>query len=95
MQGPGGTRKKGLILAAAAGAFFSCMAARGIERVGIQATPRPERGVQSSPQVVPFKSERTDSWLCQNVSVFFCSREPGMVTSAPPPTPSSRRRGRG
>jgi hypothetical protein len=32
------------------------------------------RSAQPAPQkVVTFKTERTDSWLCNNVSVFFCT----------------------
>lgn len=54
----------------------------------------PQSGPRESRDVVPFKTERTDSWLCQNVSAFFCCARPGTV-SEPAATPNSRRRGRG
>jgi len=44
-------------------------------------------------RVVDFKPERTDSWLCENVSPFFCSYVPS-VASSQPAASSSRQRGR-
>lgn len=44
-------------------------------------------------RVVEFKSERTDSWLCENVSPFFCTYVPS-VASTQSASSSSRQRGR-
>ncbi len=44
-------------------------------------------------RVVEFKSERTDSWLCENVSPFFCSYVPS-VASTQSASSGSRQRGR-
>jgi len=44
-------------------------------------------------RVVDFKPERTDSWLCENVSPFFCTYVPSVSTSQPAAT-SARQRGR-
>ncbi|HVE66503.1 MAG TPA: hypothetical protein VNC59_07975 [Thermoanaerobaculia bacterium] len=43
-------------------------------------------------RVVGFKPERTDSWLCENVSPFFCTYVPSVATSQQ--ASSSRQRGR-
>ena len=43
-------------------------------------------------RVVDFKPERTDSWLCENVSPFFCTYVPSVASQ--PATTSSRQRGR-
>ncbi len=44
-------------------------------------------------RVVDFKPERTDSWLCENVSPFFCTYVPSVAASQPATT-STRQRGR-
>lgn len=42
------------------------------------------RTTQAQPQrVVAFKTERTDSWLCSNVSVFFCTDVMPKLTTTP------------
>lgn len=38
-----------------------------------RATPRTAARQQTARKTAPFKSERTDSWLCNYVSPFFCS----------------------
>lgn len=49
--------------------------------------PQAERG-----RVVEFKTDRTDSWLCENVSPFFCPTIPTVV--ATPASAQQSRRGR-
>ena len=44
-------------------------------------------------RVVDFKPERTDSWLCENVSPFFCTYVPSVSTTQPAAT-CTRLRGR-
>ncbi|HEY3171565.1 MAG TPA: hypothetical protein VGK86_03220 [Thermoanaerobaculia bacterium] len=44
-------------------------------------------------RVVGFKPERTDSWLCEYVSPFFCGYVP-TVTAAPQPSATTAKRGR-
>jgi len=89
-------RIRGLVLAGVGAALLSSMTMTGQEsRAGVRGSTRPARVTPSSRPVVSFRTERTDSWLCQNVSVFFCSREPAMVIS-PATAPSyAKRRGRG
>lgn len=42
-----------------------------------------------------FRSEKTDSWLCVNVSAFFCTNLfPTLSTPDPPPSTSTPVRGR-
>ena len=56
-----------------------------IERAGsVQSQRTVSRKTES------FRSEKTDSWLCNNVSAFFCtSLFPTLSTPDPPPTTSS------
>jgi hypothetical protein len=45
---------------------------------------------QTSRKTETFRSEKTDSWLCNYVSPFFCSNLfPTLSTPDPPPTTSS------
>jgi hypothetical protein len=48
----------------------------------------------SAPRVVEFKTERTDSWLCEYVNPFFCSSIPNVVATPQPGTATTNRRGR-
>ena len=50
---------------------------------------RPAQAERS--RVVEFKTERTDSWLCENVSPFFCTYVPTVAASQ---AATSRQRGR-
>jgi hypothetical protein len=45
-------------------------------------------------RVVEFKPEGTDSWLCINVSPFFCDYVPTVTSSAPTPGTAMAERGR-
>jgi hypothetical protein len=62
-----------LMTAGLMASILSCALALGEER----ATPRPAAQPAAHPRTerrqVDFKTERTDSWLCAHVSVFFCS----------------------
>ena len=50
---------------------------------------------QTSRKTETFRSEKTDSWLCVNVSAFFCSNMfPTLSTPDPPASPSTPVRGR-
>jgi hypothetical protein len=55
----------------------------GIRRVAVE-----------SPRIVSFKPERTDSWLCEYVSPFFCSTIPTVVATPQPGPASLKQRGR-
>ena len=76
------------------GAMISLMsfsaAASGAERASARVS-RPN--AQETRRVVPFRSDKTDSWMCNNVSSFWCQE--GRATQAPPPTNTNRGRGRG
>jgi hypothetical protein len=52
------------------------------------ARPQSARG-----RIVDFKTDRTDSWLCENVSPFFCPEIPTVV-AAPASASQTRQRGR-
>jgi hypothetical protein len=75
------------------GAMVSLMsfsaAAFGAERASTRVS-RPN--AQEARRVVPFRSDKTDSWMCNNVSAFWCQE--GRATQAPPPTTTNRGRGR-
>jgi hypothetical protein len=50
---------------------------------------------QTTRKTETFRSEKTDSWLCVNVSAFFCSNMfPTLSTPDPPPSNSTPVRGR-
>jgi hypothetical protein len=53
---------------------------------GVRTAAPAERG-----RVVEFKPEATDSWLCENVSPFFCSYVPSVTAQ---PATTTRQRGR-
>ena len=61
----------------------------------MQAQARAAVRPQTAPRgrVVEFKTDRTDSWLCENVSPFFCPAIPTVV-AAPASASQSTRRGR-
>jgi hypothetical protein len=82
---------KRLVLLGALVSMLSAPALKGEERATGSRVTRPPASSQESRRVVPFKSDKTDSWMCQNVSPFWCSS----AQSAPVNPPSNRRRGRG
>lgn len=79
-----------MMLTGAMISLMSLSAAYGAERTSSRVS-RP--GAQESRRVVPFRSDKTDSWLCNNVSSFWCQE--GRATQAPPPSRTNRGRGRG
>ena len=89
-----GNRWKRSIAAGVLGSFLFAGAAFGAEnRMEAQrrvSNPRPAQAERG--RVVDFKPERTDSWLCENVSPFFCAYVPSVAASQP--AASSRQRGR-
>jgi hypothetical protein len=70
----------------AAGLFGSALfasAAFGADgRMTTQKSTATHRATTSGPRVVAFKEEKTDSWLCQYVSPFFCSSIPTVTASS-------------
>ncbi|HSE63206.1 MAG TPA: hypothetical protein VLG15_06300 [Thermoanaerobaculia bacterium] len=82
MQKNRGWWKKTLAAGLISSALFAGTAfAAGDSRMQSQKAMTSRRAATESPRVVNFKTERTDSWLCINVSPFFCSAVP---TAAPP-----------
>jgi hypothetical protein len=53
-------------------AILSCGLALGADKPARETAQRAARQKTTSKEM-SFKSERTDSWLCNNVSAFFCS----------------------
>jgi hypothetical protein len=81
---------KRMMLTGAMISLLSFSAAYGAERTSSRVA-RPN--AQESRRVVPFRSDKTDSWMCNNVSSFWCQQ--GRATQAPPPSNTNRGRGRG
>ena len=52
--------------------ILSCGLALGAEKPAREAA-QPAARQNTTQKEMSFKSERTDSWLCNNVSAFFCS----------------------
>ncbi len=53
--------------------ILSCGLALGTEKRTTRETAQPVARQTTVRKEVTFKSDRTDSWLCANVSAFFCS----------------------
>jgi len=53
--------------------ILSCGLALGAERPVAREAAQPAARQKTTQKEMSFKSERTDSWLCNNVSAFFCS----------------------
>jgi hypothetical protein len=64
------------------------------ERMTAQRTTVSRRVAADGPRVVGFKEERTDSWLCEYVSPFFCPSIPTVVVSPQPGPTTTNPRGR-
>jgi hypothetical protein len=75
-------------------ALFAGAAFGADGRMTAQRSNANRRVTSEGPRVVSFKADRTDSWLCENVSPFFCSAVPTVV-STPEATAASTSRGRG
>ena len=79
--------------------ILSCGLALGAERPARE-TAQPAARQKTTHKEMSFKSERTDSWLCNNVSAFFCSNlfptlgsSSGGASSPLPAVPDRSRRG--
>ncbi|MBC8647275.1 MAG: hypothetical protein H7X85_08940 [Thermoanaerobaculia bacterium] len=83
------SKLKRMMLTGAMVSLMSFSAAYGAERTSSRVS-RPN--AQETGRVVPFRSDKTDSWMCNNVSSFWCQE--GRATQAPPPS-TNRGRGRG
>ena len=70
-----------------AGAATAAESRMNTNRVTVNRAMPQQRG-----RVVEFKSDRTDSWLCENVSPFFCSQIPTVQST--PTAGNTRQRGR-
>ena len=89
-----GTWKRSMAAGVLGSVLFAGVAFGAEDRMTSQrraTTIRPAQAERG--RVVDFKTERTDSWLCENVSPFFCTYVPSVSTSQPATT-STRQRGR-
>jgi hypothetical protein len=80
-------------------AILSCGLALGADKPARE-TAQPAARQKTTQKEMSFKSERTDSWLCNNVSAFFCTNlfptlgSSGSSTSSQlPAVPDRSRRG--
>jgi hypothetical protein len=77
--------------------ILSCGLALGADKPAREAA-QPAARQKTTQKEMTFKSEQTDSWLCNNVSAFFCSNlfptlEPSSSASTPPAVPDRSRKG--
>jgi hypothetical protein len=89
-----GMWKRTLATGLISSALFAGAAFGADNRMQAQRSVTNRRLVAESPRVVGFKTERTDSWLCEYVSPFFCSTIPTVVASPQPGPASPKQRGR-
>jgi hypothetical protein len=92
-MGTSGKWKRMLVTGLAASALFAG-SALGAEKMQAQKSTASRRIAVENPRVVGFKTEQTDSWLCEYVSPFFCSSIPTIVAAPQPGTTTTSRRGR-
>jgi hypothetical protein len=88
-----GRWKRMLVTGFAASALFAG-SAFGAEKMQAQRSSAIRRAAVENPRVVGFKTEQTDSWLCEYVSPFFCSSIPTVVAAPLPGTATTSQRGR-
>jgi hypothetical protein len=80
-------------------AILSCGLALGADKPARE-TAQPAARQKTTKKEMSFKSEQTDSWLCNNVSAFFCTNlfptlgsSSGSASSQLPDVPDRSRRG--
>ncbi len=79
-------------------AILSCGLALGADKPARE-TAQPAARQKTTKKEMSFKSERTDSWLCNNVSAFFCTNlfptlgSSSSASSQLPAVPDRSRRG--
>ncbi len=61
-----------IVKTSALAAILSCGVALGADKPARE-TAQPAARQKTTKKEMSFKSERTDSWLCNNVSAFFCA----------------------
>ena len=93
MQSSGKWLTRTLAVGLMGSALFAGAAFGADGRMTAQRSNANRRVTSEGPRVVAFKADRTDSWLCENVSPFFCSSIPTVV-STPQGAAPSRGRGR-
>lgn len=91
MQSNGKWWTKTLAAGLISSALFAGTAFAADGRMQSQKSTTSRRAASEGSRVVGFKTEQTDSWLCQFVSPFFCSSIP---TAAQAGTTTTRVRGR-
>jgi hypothetical protein len=85
----------GLVFSFLSAGFAIAGGAEGNERMSkiVRAAQVQERS-HTARKSETFRTEKTDSWLCNYVSAFFCSTYPTLTTTPDPTTPSTPYRGR-
>jgi len=89
-----GMWKRTLATGLISSALFAGAAFGAENRMRAQRSMEIRRVAVESPRVVSFKPDRTDSWLCEYVSPFFCSTIPTVVATPQPGPASPKQRGR-
>ena len=84
----------GLVFSFLSAGFAIAGGAEGNERMSkIERAAQVQERSRTARKSETFRTEKTDSWLCNYVSPFFCSTYPTLNTT-PAPAPSSPVRGR-
>lgn len=94
MQSSGKWWKKTLAAGLISSAMLAGTAFAADGRMQTQKSTASRRAASEAPRVVEFKTEQTDSWLCQFVSPFFCSSVPTVAPTPQAGTTTTRVRGR-
>jgi hypothetical protein len=94
MQSSGKWLTKTLAAGLIGSALFAGAAFGADGRMTTQKSNASRRATSEGPRVVAFKPDQTDSWLCENVSPFFCSQIPTVVSTPTAGTTTTRGRGR-
>lgn len=85
----------GLVFSFLSAGVASAAGAAGNERTSkIERAGQVEQRQTQTRKSDTFRSEKTDSWLCNYVSAFFCTNVYPTLTTAPEPPASAPKRGR-
>lgn len=85
----------GLVFSFISAGFAIAGGAEGNERMSkIERATQVQERSHTARKSETFRTEKTDSWLCNYVSPFFCSSLYPSLTPAPAPAPSTPARGR-
>ncbi|HEY6066812.1 MAG TPA: hypothetical protein VIY96_11695 [Thermoanaerobaculia bacterium] len=89
-----GKWKKALATGLISSALFAGVTFGAESRMTTEKSTASKRATTQGPRTVDFKTEQTDSWLCNYVSPFFCSSIPSVASTPQGGAQTTSRRGR-